>query len=637
MKYTLIVALMLVSFSCSDNIRNNPLDPASNNTIIGSLSGKILPANSSPSLQLKNGSELISTTTVPSDGYFEFKNLKEASYTITIKAANYNDLMINDVTVVGRKNTDIGNLVLTPTTSAGDTSSPRAIFGKVLDTKNQGPILGVLVTATGTRTYNTQTNASGTYSILNVDSGQYNVTATKDGFLISTTTVKVNRSGGVEANFSLGAIGIIQGKVTDGQNNNPLANVLVKIEGFSSYTNSNGEYVISGIQDPITTSVSFSLSQYVTYAKAVDVVPGSISVLDVKLSKYGTIVGKVSEASNGAAISGISIASNYSATTSDGNGNYSVNAIPGSVTLKINGNGYVQKEISGINVTAGNTTIQNMSLQSQTTAPLANVNGVIKDLLTGNRPSLLTTSDLSIYLYDLRKYTFFGYGVDSIRNGQYTLRNIEYSTPRYPGNNFLQGDYLLVAAGPYLTKNGYLPVEKYITLSAGTNIINIDLIKGATVVGVVSNSIDNTAVVNASVSIGSQMGSTDNSGAYRLYPVDPMLNSLSITAAGFYSSNEKVSLQSNQTSYVAVSMTPLPIISGAVVDSATGAGLGDVRIEMGNCVSITNSGGSYVLPNLLEGTKVLSFAKQGYKSYVTSVTVPHSGTVSVNATLSKYR
>lgn len=634
--YSLVSILIVILISCSDNVRNNPLDPESDNTIIGSISGKILPTNVNSTILLKNGSELIASKSVTSNGVFGFKNLKEGNYTLLINANNYNDLTLDEVTVIGSKNTDIGAVILTPISTSEDTTAPRAIFGKVIDTKSLSAIENVQITASGGKKYTVITNSSGTYSLLDIDAGQYNVTASKDGYLISTTTVNVGQSGGVEANFSLGPIGIIKGKVTGTQYGNSLENVLVSIEGYSTYTNSTGQYILSGIQEQFTASISFEKTEYIKIVKSVDVIPGSISNLDVQLTKFGTVKGKVTNSVSGVAIAGISVVSNYSATTTDANGNYELNVIPGNISLLFSGNRFVSKTVSGINVSAGTTINMNVLMQSQSDVPTATVSGIIRDAFSGQNITISTDENFGLYLMNTGKTEFFGYSSNTINNGYYSLtHNFSPDSSLSLTPNFLQGEYLLTIYGGFLANNNYLPYEKNVTLIQGANTINIDLIKGAIVVGNVSNSLTGSYIINAMVTIGTISESTDNSGDFRLAPVDPVLNLIKVTADGYYSQEEEISLQSNQTSFVPILLTPKPSISGTVTDSNTGSVLSNVLIEMGSSRTTSNTNGSYLLPNLAEGKKVLSFAKEGYKSFVTSVSVPYSGKIIVNAELEK--
>lgn len=136
--------------------------------------------------------------------------------------------------------------------------------------------------------------------------------------------------------------------------------------------------------------------------------------------------------------------------------------------------------------------------------------------------------------------------------------------------------------GPFLTQNEYSTFQEAVTVPAGINTFNVTLVKGATIVGNVTNSLTANAVGGASLSIGTVGGTTDNPRNFKLHPVDPTLTSLSISSTGYYSTSETVSLQSNETSFESVSLTPLPMISGAVVDSASAANLSGVRIEMGS-------------------------------------------------------
>jgi hypothetical protein len=78
----------------------------------------------------------------------------------------------------------------------------------------------------------------------------------------------------------------------------------------------------------------------------------------------GTLTGKVTNASGGAAISGatVSISGGGSATT-DSNGNYTIsNVAAGTVNVTASMSGFTSSTVNGVSITAGNTTTQNFSL-----------------------------------------------------------------------------------------------------------------------------------------------------------------------------------------------------------------------------------------------------------------------------------
>ncbi|MEM7167592.1 MAG: carboxypeptidase-like regulatory domain-containing protein [Planctomycetota bacterium] len=138
------------------------------------------------------------------------------------------------------------------------------------------------------------TSSQGTYSI-DVDAGNYDVTARKWGLVAQTTNVDVTDGATTTADFALGAptFGTIAGVVTDADTGLPLENARVrarKANSFRSYgalTDAAGAYsmdVRTGDYDVTARKFGYEGSA----ATAVTVTDGNTSTVDIALSTPDT-------------------------------------------------------------------------------------------------------------------------------------------------------------------------------------------------------------------------------------------------------------------------------------------------------------------------------------------------------------
>ncbi|MFC1695264.1 carboxypeptidase regulatory-like domain-containing protein [Pseudomonadota bacterium] len=142
-------------------------------------------------------------------------------------------------------------LLASPTTSFAARPTPDGtgtLTGKVLIAGTRTAIEGATVTAEGaTVTYTESTDSRGAYTMTPVP-GDYNVTATADGFNSQEFSATVRSGKKVQVNFVLSAIvttgGVLTGTVTDATSGNPLPDVLVATDsgGYSDETDAQGSY-----------------------------------------------------------------------------------------------------------------------------------------------------------------------------------------------------------------------------------------------------------------------------------------------------------------------------------------------------------------------------------------------------------
>lgn len=119
------------------------------------------------------------------------------------------------------------------------------ISGRVT-TNNGTPIAGVTVSARNGRT--ATTNSNGSYTISDFAPGNYTLTPSKQGytFLPTSRTVTVQDRDVIGQDIeSTAQLSSISGRITDGSNG--IEGIMVAAGGYTAQTNSNGDYIISGI------------------------------------------------------------------------------------------------------------------------------------------------------------------------------------------------------------------------------------------------------------------------------------------------------------------------------------------------------------------------------------------------------
>ncbi len=83
----------------------------------------------------------------------------------------------------------------------------------------------------------------------------------------------------------------------------------------------------------------------------------------------GTISGTVTNASSGTGISGATVTAGGISTTTNTNGNYSISIDAGTYTVTATATGYTSQTASGVSVTSGSATTQDLALTPEVTSP----------------------------------------------------------------------------------------------------------------------------------------------------------------------------------------------------------------------------------------------------------------------------
>ncbi|HWR26272.1 MAG TPA: carboxypeptidase regulatory-like domain-containing protein, partial [candidate division Zixibacteria bacterium] len=347
------------------------------------------------------------------------------------------------------------------------------ITGKVKRTNGTG-IQGATVTA-GTVT--ATTNASGDYSIMNIASGTYTVTASIGGFFSNSTPVTVTTGGNHIVDFTLVQPGSIRGTVTNASSGLPIELAAVTLESTNDIvtTDASGIYTLTNVLPGLQAVTVSDVIGFVASTSNITVLEGVQVTLNFPLTQAGNIAGVVMHAP-GIPIEGAMV--NLGAimdvraphNITDANGNYLLtNVAPGPQAVTASADGFVANT-SNIVVTVGVTTPLDFVLTSA-----GSISGKVTDASSGAGVHLATVSA-------------GGVTTQTDPAGNYALANVAPGTISVTASK----------AGSYFANTLSVPVT-----AGNTSTLNIPLqpMPGS-ITGRVTNNATGAGIAGASVSAG---------------------------------------------------------------------------------------------------------------------------------------
>ncbi len=308
---------------------------------------------------------VIITKTSNNTGYYSFTGLELGQWSISWEKTGYtapNNLSLS-LTTTSQNDTPLSDAIMNPRANviSGNTSNGTVGLGECL----------ITATPQSGNPISTISNSYGNFT-LNLPNGTYSLTSSKAYYTPQNSRqINVNVGETVNSvNFVLFPnLSVITGSVTN--NNNPIAGVLISAGNYSTQTDVNGNYSLS--VDMGSYSISASKTGYITATNNNVVVTLGQTTSGINFSlnpNPGVISGKALLSGTGvssATIKGVRISgstqTNISPTTTDANGNYSLNLIAGEYSLYAVKTGMISNTITVI-VAAGNQILnKNITLQ----------------------------------------------------------------------------------------------------------------------------------------------------------------------------------------------------------------------------------------------------------------------------------
>lgn len=262
------------------------------------------------------------------------------------------------------------------------------ISGKVYEADSTTPVGGATV-ATTDGLYSDITDFTGSWAINNLIPGTYALSATKSGYNTSYPRNATVSAGSVTSgvNFNItnnpGSIsGVIYHDATTqtipGPTITTTATIMTSPGNYTATSGAGGSYTISGVL-PGDYTVTATASGYQFERKYGVTVTGGGNVsgtdfhLNTGTSATGTLTGTI-RAQDGSKIGGATVSTDtggYSTTTNNNvsdpaYGTYTISDVfPGSYTVIASATEYTESQASGNTVTAGNTTVADLTLKGQ--------------------------------------------------------------------------------------------------------------------------------------------------------------------------------------------------------------------------------------------------------------------------------
>ena len=363
------------------------------------------------------------TATTDGEGSFSKSGIAIGSYEITISKDGYSDLRLaQNVRVESSRMVTLGIQKLT------------SLQGSIRGTaKLQGTDdhTGILVSATGTRSYTASTGADGSYTISGMEPGNYELSFTKAGYVNQTANIAVeaDKTSLVPETILISSSCAITGSVvlegSPGNSGVTVSATLVGDQGrvITTTTLEDGTYYIGGL-DVGQYSIQIQMNGYVTdRSKLVYTTYGNTTVIDpvVLKSVKATVKGSVTLIGTNVH-TGISVMlktpdnqNQYDATTAQ-DGAFVVTGVqPGIYSLYVSKAGYESKAVDTITIEpSSEKTIDNISLAVAQRSIYGNVQ---LELRTDHAGALITATKTS----DPHKV----YSAISNSAGDYSLAGME--------------------------------------------------------------------------------------------------------------------------------------------------------------------------------------------------------------------
>ena len=500
------------------------------------------------------------------------------------------------------------------------TSTTGTITGVVEDKNTGAGVPSAVVSLLGAN-ISTASDSSGNYILKNIQQGEYTLQATKNYYLSSSISAQVVSGTATTINLSLVPIGEVYGTITDQATNAPIQNASVTIGGQTSYTNQNGSYYVINII-PGKYEAYIKASDYNTDSLNVNVTGGQQTTLNVGLYLLGAITGRVVSASTGVPITGASVYGGGSFSITDSNGYYTLsNVMLGPQNITANEAGF-DPSASTATVISNNTVTVNFVLHP---SGLGTITGYITDANTGAGVSGVFVSCGGItYLY-------------TPSSGAYTINNV-------PSGNqtcFFYALQSLAVEETYASRYN-VPVIIY---ANQTVTFNISLPPYTHALFYVYDSITGLGITGADISLSfadptllflvGNSKVTDSNGYFlNSYAVQGE-QTINVYANNYQSYSGLITVAGGGSSFFNIPLSSIPTVAGRITDFTTGSGIANATVNLidsnGNISTYTQADANgYYVRSASGGNFLLSASAAGYTNNSAEITVPITGTITVD-------
>ncbi|MBS0647054.1 MAG: carboxypeptidase regulatory-like domain-containing protein [Verrucomicrobia bacterium] len=402
----------------------------------GSVSGQITDAVTGQAVAgvtinvIKN-SDLISSGTTDSRGYYNIGSLAPNSYVIQTNIAHY-QMGSSNFVIISDQTATI-NLSLVP--------HPGQIRGQITDSLTNQPIIGasVIFLQNNKPISSGITDEKGSYSISNLTPGIYQVQVSAAHYQVGSTNTTVISDETVVASLVLiPNAGSASGQITDAVTSQPISSATITVlqNGVSlrsATTDEKGNYLLSNLLPGMYT-MQISASHYKSITNNTVIVSDQVTITDAALvPNTGNVSGSVIDITSKLAITNATIdilkgSTLISSAPVNDSGYYEISGlVPGYYTVRVNAHNY-RAAVVTVTVQSDQIAVANFSLlqdprsiegtvvSQETGLPISGVlvevkinNGVITSTLTDDQGqytlAVLPPGSYTVYAYKSRYQT----------------------------------------------------------------------------------------------------------------------------------------------------------------------------------------------------------------------------------------
>ena len=338
------------------------------------------------------------------------------------------------------------------------------------------------------------------------------------------------------------------------------------------------------------------MDKYIQQEKSATITAGDTTTLNFQLaSQDGTLTGIVTNKDTSAPIVGAKVSVNDNSTQTDTSGSYQFSLYPGSYTVTVSVDKYIQQE-KLVTITAGDTTTLNFQLVLQS------------GILTG----VVTDSDTSAPIA----------GATVNVNGSSAQTDISgtYQFTLSPGN------YTAIASA-----DRYVQQQKSATMTAGdTTTLNFQLTPAdGTLTGAVTDSETSAPISGATVTANGGSIQTDADGTYQ-FGLNPGNYTVTVVADKYVSQEKSITITSGDSITLDFQLVPQDgILAGTVTDSETSAPIAGATVSVNGSSAQTDTNGMYQFTLRPSSYAVIILAEK-YAQQGASVTITAGDTTTLD-------
>jgi large repetitive protein len=509
------------------------------------------------------------------------------------------------------------------------------VKGIVLNQSNS-PVSGATISVidgSGNTLATTTSASDGSYSLSGVPAGIITLQASVQHFVSDTETEDVSSTSTSTVNFNINLnYGIVQGTITDGNNNNVGGAAVSLIDGSGHvvttvYSNANGAYSIGNVT-PGQYTVKVSANGYQTVTQNETVGDGQTVQADIALQSNSnsspSITGTVTDGITGKFVAGATVTIKNSqgsvvgtAMTGDG-GSYTIIGLPaGSYSETLSANNYETTSQSNIAVTTEKLTTVNNTMMPYTGKCL----GAVSYNDSNNTPHPISGAKVSIL--DSVTGNIIGQSVTTDSKGNYSISNIPVGTYSVE----VQADNFADSITQNLVVQKNQTSVKDVTLSADYGSVTVKVSDKAT-----------NNPVNANVQI---LDSSDNpvtgsvlaSGQYTFNHIQAGNLTVVVDADGYIESKTPITVSSKQAAVADVALSTGNVtVTGTVTSASNHSPIAGATIEALNDNSTiiasvdTGADGTYSLAGIPSDGCTLRVVANGYAESQQTLTSVDSST-----------